>query len=150
MLTVDDWMKQFIDQLIHIVHGQWIYRNILKHHETLGLICKTERCQLLLEIDGLMTLSPEDAPEESKFLLEVNFARPRAGDLVGQHYWIHAVKAAVTAGRRRTFLARRRRATPSVLTQDDTSTAIGVTNHKRVHGGSGSTDDKSNKRRRPD
>jgi hypothetical protein len=41
MLTVDDWMKQFIDQLIHIVHGQWIYRNISKHHETLGSIRKT-------------------------------------------------------------------------------------------------------------
>jgi hypothetical protein len=28
MLTFDDWMKKFIDQLIHIVHGQWIYRNV--------------------------------------------------------------------------------------------------------------------------
>jgi hypothetical protein len=35
MLAVDDWMKKFIDQLIHIVHGQWIYWNVSKHHETL-------------------------------------------------------------------------------------------------------------------
>jgi hypothetical protein len=165
MLTVDDWMKQFINQLIHIVHGQWIHCNILKHHETLGSIRKMERRQLLLrEIDGLMTLTPEDVPEETKFLLEVDFACLWAGDLVGQHYWVHAVKAAITtAGRRRTFLAPRRRvgtggSRPTVLTQppvpygesDDTSTAIGVTSHKLAHGGSGSTDDKSNKRRRPD
>jgi hypothetical protein len=51
MLTVDDWMKQAINQLLHIVHGQWIYRNTSKHHETLGSIRMTKRMQLLLEID---------------------------------------------------------------------------------------------------
>jgi hypothetical protein len=163
MLTVDDWMKKFIDQLIHIVHGQWIYRNISKHHDTLGSIRKTERRQLLLEIDRLMTLTPEDVPEESKFLLEVDFARLRTGDIMGQHYWVHAVKAAVMAGRRKTFLSRRHRAAPSgcrpsSLEQppmpygvaDDTTTSIEGTVRKRSRGGSGSTDDKSNKRRRPD
>jgi hypothetical protein len=113
MLTVDDWMKKFIDQLIHIVHGQWIYRNISKYHETLGSIRKTERQQLLLEIDRLMNLTPEDVPEESKFLLEVGFARLRTGDLTGQHYWVHAVKAAVMERRRKTFLSRQQRAAPS-------------------------------------
>jgi hypothetical protein len=163
MLTVDDWMKKFIDRLLHIVHGQWIYRNVSKHHETLRLIRPTERRQLLLEIDRLASLRPEEVPEESKFLLEVDFARMVAGDVSAQHYWVHAVKAALVAGRRRTFLARRRRSAPSgrrpVLTErppipygttDDTLTAIGLAGLKRSHGGSGSLDDKSNKRRRPD
>ncbi len=52
-----------------------------------------------------MNLTPEDVPEESKFLLEVNFAQLRTGDLTGQHYWVHAVKAVVMAGRRKTFLS---------------------------------------------
>jgi hypothetical protein len=107
MLTVDDWMKQAINQLLHIVHGQWIYRNTSKHHETLGSIRRTKRMQLLLEIDRLVTLSPEDVPEESKFLLEVDFARLQTGEVTSQHYCVHAVKAAVTAGRRHTFLSRR-------------------------------------------
>ena len=71
MLTVDDWMKKFIDQLLHIVHGQWIYRNVSKHHATLGSIRRAERRQLLLEIDRLVSLRPEEVPEESKFLLEM-------------------------------------------------------------------------------
>jgi hypothetical protein len=36
LLTVDDWMRQLISQLLHIVHGQWIYRNISKYHKKLG------------------------------------------------------------------------------------------------------------------
>jgi hypothetical protein len=59
MLMADDWMKKFIDQLIHIVHGQWIYRKVSKYHETLGSIRRTERRQLLLEIDWLASLTPQ-------------------------------------------------------------------------------------------
>lgn len=97
LLTADDWMKQFINKLLHITHGQWIYRNISKYHDNIGHIRKAERRQLLLEIDRLMHLKPEDLPEESKFLLEVDFARLRNGESTSQHYWVHAVKAAVSA-----------------------------------------------------
>jgi hypothetical protein len=57
-----------------------------------------------------MHLKPEDLPEESKFLLEVDFARLRNGELTSQHYWVHAVKAAVSAHSRKSFLQRRRQA----------------------------------------
>jgi hypothetical protein len=30
MLNVDDWMSQFIGKLLHLTHGQWMYRNISK------------------------------------------------------------------------------------------------------------------------
>jgi hypothetical protein len=56
VLTADDWMRQFINKLFHITHGQWIYRNISKYHDQLGNVRKTERRQLLLEIDRLMHL----------------------------------------------------------------------------------------------
>jgi hypothetical protein len=164
MLTVDDWMKKFIDQLILTVHGQWIYQNVSKYHETHGSVRRTERRQLLLEIDRLASLTPEEVPEESKFLLEVDFARLVAGEVTTQHYWVHAVKAAaVVAGRRRTFLARQRRAAPSgrhpSLSErppipyggtDYTATASGLTGLKPTHGGSGSLDDMSTKCRHHD
>ena len=108
LMNIDDWMSQFIGRLLHLTHGQWIYRNISKHHDTLGSIRKMERRELLLEIDRLIHVPPEEVPEESKFLLELDFTRLRNGELTTQHYWVHAVKAAVVAGRRRTFLQRRR------------------------------------------
>lgn len=158
LLTVDDWMKQFIGQLLHVTHGQWIYRNISKYHDTLGQVRKTERRQLLLEIDRLIHLNPDDLPEESKFLLEVDFARLRAGDLTSQHYWVYAIKAARAAMSRKTFFRRRRAAPfgrrrvtvgpPIPYGETDDRLARG---EKRKHGGAGSVSDKVNKRlRKPD
>ena len=53
LLTVHDWLTQLINKLLHITHGQWIYRNVSKNHATLGMIRKTERRAMLLEIDRL-------------------------------------------------------------------------------------------------
>ena len=166
IMAVDDWLTAFINKLLHIMHGQWIYRNISKHHNKLGSIRRTERRQLLLEIDKLIHLPPEAVPEESKFLLEVDFVRLRQGELTSQHYWVHAVKAAVVAGKRQTqrnFTRRRRRFVVSssnniptaappipfgptdIVDYTERKTAL-----KRRHGGSGSLEDASNKRRRPD
>eukprot|EP00956_Cyclotella_meneghiniana_P007581 scaffold10213_cov100-Cyclotella_meneghiniana.AAC.2 len=61
-----------------------------------------------LEIDRLAQLSPEDVPKDSKFLLEIDFSTLRYADSSTQNYWVHAVKAAVVAGSRRSFLQRRR------------------------------------------
>ena len=158
LMTVDDWMKQLIVQLLHITHGQWIYRNISKYHDTLGHIRKTERRQLLLEIDRLVHLRPEELPEESKFLLEVDYARLRQGDITSQHYWVHAIKAAVASRSRKTFLFRRQTASsrrcrltdgPPVPYGDaDERSTQGL---KRSLGGSRTVTDKVNKRlRKPD
>jgi hypothetical protein len=119
---------------------------------------------LLLEIDRLMHLSPDDLPEESEFLLEVDFARLRGGELTLQHHWVHAVKAAVLAHQRKSFLTRRRTAAPSGRRRvsveppvpygehDDigATSSSSLSGAKRCHSGSGSIDNKSNKRRRPD
>ncbi len=92
-------MAQFIIKLLHQTHSRWIYRNILKYQHKIGFIPCTEHRQLLLEIDELIHILPDDMPDESKFLLEVNFTRLHKGELTSQHYWVHAVKAAVMAGK---------------------------------------------------
>jgi hypothetical protein len=86
MLNIDNWMAQFIGKLLHLLHSEWIYLNISKYHEQLRSIRKTERRELLLEIDCCIHVSPDEVPEESKFLLEVDFARLRKGELTTEHY----------------------------------------------------------------
>jgi hypothetical protein len=158
-LNVDDWMSQFIGKLLHLTHGQRIYRNISEYHDTLGSVRKTEQRDLLLEIDRLIHTPPGDVPEESKFLLEVDFARLRRGELTSQHYWVHAVRAAVVAGKRRTFLQRRclwrRRVSteepPIPFAPSDRPVDLPQPRHsKRPYTGSGSIGDMSNKHHRPD
>lgn len=161
LLTVDDWMKQLIGQLLHIVHGQWIYRNISKHHDKIGSIRRADRRLLLLEIDRLMHLDPSDIPEESQFLLEVDFARLRKGELTSQHYWVESIKAALASKDRKNFLKRRRAAPsgrrlntaepPFPFGRDDDTSQTSSSGIKRRSNGAGSIQDKSNKRqRKPD
>ena len=102
MLTPDDWTKQFITKLLHITHGQWIYRNVSRHHSKHGLLKDLERQSLLREIEQYLSVSPapEDVPEDSRFLLEIDFQSIRTAATESQSYWVHAMRAAVKAGRR--------------------------------------------------
>jgi hypothetical protein len=77
MMTAFDWTSHFISHLLHITHGQWIYRNISRHHHIYGLLKSTERRELLQEIDRFMRVDPEEVPEESRFLLEIDFRQFR-------------------------------------------------------------------------
>lgn len=98
MMTAFDWTAQFISHLLHITHGQWIYRNISRHHHIYGLLKSTERQELLREIDKFMMIDPEEVPEESRFLLEIDFRQFHHERTQKQSYWVHAIRAAVKAG----------------------------------------------------
>lgn len=52
-------------------------------------------------IAQLVDSNPSDLPEESQFLLEIDPSTLDAGSLLQQEYWVAAMKAALSAGRRR-------------------------------------------------
>ncbi len=68
-----DWMKQFISKILQITHSQWIYRNISLHNKHQGYLHNKRAEHLLKEIESFVDLAPEDIPESSRFLLEINF-----------------------------------------------------------------------------
>ncbi len=111
-LTMRDWTKQFISQLLHISHAQWVFRNVSLHDRSVGYLQKLQRRKVLLEIDRLSQLSPSELPDDSKYLLEMDFSTPQNSSLIEQSYWILAMKAAICAGRR---VRRRRSATTQRL-----------------------------------
>ena len=100
MLTADDWLRQFLTHVLHLTHGQWIYRNVSRHHLRHGQLKDLERQTLLREIDKYISMSPNDVPEESKFLLEIDFQQIRTASTEKQSYWVHAMRAAIHARRR--------------------------------------------------
>ena len=105
-----DWMKHFITHLLHISHSQWLYRNFTLHDKARGYLRLKERKNVLLEIDRLLDVNPNDIPTESKFLLEMDFDSLYRTSFEKQSYWVVAMKAAHRAGRRTKLLRRRRRA----------------------------------------
>jgi hypothetical protein len=153
ILTCHDWTHHFISKLLHITHGQWIYRNIFKNHEKQhGMLRSTERRRLLREIDHYMNLLPDEV-----------FTQLCHESTEKQSYWVQAIPAAVTAGRRRVFVSRHwrpliirsvpaRRPPVDFGPSDDCSDLASHTVAPAVHRSkrSGSFTDPSNKRRKPD
>ena len=72
-------------------------------------------CGVLAEVDRLAKVDPILLPENSKYLLEIDFSSLHCDPLEKQSYWVLAMKAAVRAGQRtvarsRNATARQRRA----------------------------------------
>jgi hypothetical protein len=53
-----------------------------------------------LTIEELAETPPEDIPEESKFLLKINFGKLTKSHIKNHQYWIIALQSAITAGQR--------------------------------------------------
>jgi hypothetical protein len=88
LLLPSPWPQQ------SLLHARWqLFPPSANEHISL------ERRQLLIEIDRLMSVDPSEVPEESKFLLEIDFRAIRTASTERQSYWVHAVRAAIKAGR---------------------------------------------------
>ncbi len=68
-----DWTKQFIAKIPQTTHSLWIYQNTQLHDKRHGYLHHKKSEYLMMEMKSLADLAPEDVPEASKFLLEINF-----------------------------------------------------------------------------
>ena len=96
-LNGEDWVKQFISKLLQITHAQWIFRNISLHDKTRGYLRNKKAGELLQIINEFSEVAPEEIPEDSRFLLEINFTELTKSHLEHQTYWTLAMDAAVKA-----------------------------------------------------
>jgi hypothetical protein len=92
-----DWTKLFISKILQITHSQWIYRNISLHDKCHGYLHKKKSEEILKEVEALLDLAQEDVPEESSFLLEINYTNLAIFHTETQKYWTLAVWAAIHA-----------------------------------------------------
>ena len=99
-LTIADWSKRLISQILQILHAQWIFRNVSLHDAVQGYLRVKKRETVLQEVDRLSSVDPILLPEASRYLLEIDFSSLHRGTLEKQSYWLLAMKAAVRAGRR--------------------------------------------------
>ena len=93
-----EWTKGFITRLEQISHSQRLYRNFTLHHQTRGYLALQSKCQVLQKIAELADVGPEAIPEESRFLLEVDFQKLILDRSDRQKYWVAAMKAAIRVG----------------------------------------------------
>ncbi len=96
-LNGEDWTKQFISRILHIMHSQWIFRNVSLHDRMHGYLRNQKAKEILHQINVLSDLAPEEIPEASGFLLEIYFSKLSKSHLKTQKYWMLAVDAALKA-----------------------------------------------------
>jgi hypothetical protein len=90
----DDWMCGFISRLLNITHSQWLLRNFSLHDRVAGSRRIKERAEMLAHIEDLQTTDPNRVPDHSRFLLEIDMTRLKAGAYDTQAYWVAAMEAA--------------------------------------------------------
>ncbi len=93
-------MKGLALHLMHASHNQWILRNFTLHNKQRGYLRLQQRKVLLRELDRLINTPPEEVPEGSKYLLELDYSDLYNASFERQSYWVLAMKAARRAGRR--------------------------------------------------
>ena len=101
-LTIVDWGKQLISQILQMSHAQWVFRNVSLHEAQDGYLRVKQRRDVLREVDRLSQLDSRALPDRSRYLLEIDFRSFSAQPLAKQQYWMYAMKAAIKAGKRAT------------------------------------------------
>ncbi len=95
------WNAGLIMQLLQVTHTQWIYRCMLVHDRTTGILISAHKADLLKEIEHQLSLGPDDLAEEDRFLLECNFDDITSTSGEAQGYWLLGIQAAREASRLR-------------------------------------------------
>jgi hypothetical protein len=88
------WITGLITQLLQVAHTQWIYRCMLVHDRTTGVLILAHKAKLLKEIEHQLALGPEGLTEEDRCLLECNF--DNLSSTMGKHqgYWLLGIQVA--------------------------------------------------------
>jgi hypothetical protein len=103
-----DWMKATASHLMQALHYQCIFRIFTLHDKQWGYLCLQHCKDLLRELDKLINTPSDDIPEESRYLLELDYSELYNAPLEQQSYWVLAMKAARRAGRQASASARHR------------------------------------------
>ncbi len=105
-----------MSHLIQASHSQWIFRNFTLHDKQRGYLQLQKWKDLLRELDRLIDTPPDEIPEGSRYLLELDYSELYTSSFESQSYWILAMKAACRAGRQaqnhRRPSSRKRRSIP--------------------------------------
>ncbi len=88
-MTGSNWIKKFVSKLLDISQAY----NKVKGHLRLS-----RQAEVLAEIATLSNSRPEEIPEESRFLLELEMVKLDTALLTQQEYWVAAMTAALSAG----------------------------------------------------
>ena len=93
-VSINQWASALVIKLLEIVHGQWLYRNVVVHDETAGAAAIARKEDLQREIEHQQELGEAGLLEEDAYLLDIPLEDLEASTGERQHYWLLAITAA--------------------------------------------------------
>ena len=89
-----DWMRQFVERLLHMSHSQWLYQNFTLHHYAKGYLRQRAEKEIMDDVNRLTETRPIDIPPESSYLLELPHRPQPSSTAPYKAYWVLAMRAA--------------------------------------------------------
>lgn len=83
-----------VRRLLEITHGLWIYRNLLIHEDTAGILASTNKERIAAAIEEQIRLGPEGLREEDHWMLEVDLNDLETSKGEKEAYWVLAIRTA--------------------------------------------------------
>ena len=93
-LDTGQWARALVIKLLEVVHGQWLYRNLVIHDAQMGLLQTWRKEDLQREIDKQLEEGGEGLLAEDQYLANINLAALETLSGEQQEYWLLAIKAA--------------------------------------------------------
>ena len=98
--TTKRWVEGMIQQLLGVVHRQWVCWNILVHFRRQGGVSRNQFDTLVRRVEELVVMDPDEMLEGDKSLLKVSQNTLGKMCLTKQIAWIQEVEASRSAKRK--------------------------------------------------
>ena len=93
-LSLDNWMKGLSIKLLEIIHGQWLYRNMLIHDTASGMKAVERKEDLQKAIEEEIEVGGARLEKQDGYLLEINLEDLETSSGEDQYYWLVGIRAA--------------------------------------------------------
>ena len=93
-IPIQTWITNFISQLLHVLHSQWLYRNEVVHRRTQDGLKRSEGAAIRIAIRVQLRLGIQDLDVEDHFLLHHTYDEISTWSGEEKKLWLHAIKSA--------------------------------------------------------
>ena len=91
------WATGLVKKLLEVMHGQWLYWNLVVHKAHTGVLHTEHKEAIQREIDKHLEMGNGDLLEEDQYLTEINLGDMEQDSGERQEYWLLAIQAACKA-----------------------------------------------------
>ena len=91
--TEDNWMRDFIKNLMALTQKQWLGCNLIKHHRTKGSIATKMKEELARELDRLLDTDIHNIADKNRWMLDMNPSDRAVMSMRETQYTIFELKA---------------------------------------------------------